>query len=75
MDQQTVYFSVSNSVFKTTHNLGSQFVWFIHKLNDWSEIELSGCLGINIKTSLKDVEYIYTTLRNILTTKSTNSTK
>lgn len=64
-----MYFIVSNSVFKTTHNIGSKFVWFIHKLNDWSAIELSGCLEINIKTSLKDAEYVYTTLPYILTTK------
>lgn len=64
-----MYFSVSNSVFKTTHYIGSKFVWFIHKLYDWSEIELSGCLEINIKTSLKDAEYVYTTIPNILTTK------
>lgn len=70
-----MYFSVSNSVFKTTHNIGSKFLWFNHKLNDRSEIELSGCLEINIKTSLKDAEYVYTTLPNILTTKSTLSTK
>lgn len=70
-----MYFSVSNSVFKTTHNIGSTFVCFIHKLNDWSEIKFSGCLEINIKTTLKVTEYVYTTLPNILTTKSTFSKK